>query len=86
METANQTKLFGGLLKVKEIIDNPDGSAQIVFEADDEFKQGFKDYHNLKRWSQKRFNKFMNEAIESSIKFYKAQIERNEKAHGTEDN
>lgn len=86
MENTNQTNMFGGLLIVKKVIDNPDGSATVVFEADKDFRKGFKEYYSLKRWSQKRFNKFMNEAIESSIKYYKAETERNEKVHGDENN
>ena len=73
MENPNQTNMFGGLIIVKEVIDNADGSATIVFEADKDFRKGFKEYFGLKRWSQKRFNKFMNEAIESSVKYYKDQ-------------
>ena len=73
MENKAVTNMFGGLLHVKEVIDNPDGSATVVFEADKDFRNGFKDYYGLKRWSQKRFDKFMCEAIESSVKYYKDQ-------------
>lgn len=73
MVNQNQANMFGGLIIVKEVIDNADGSATVVFEADKEFRKGFKEYFGLKRWSQKRFNKFMNEAIESSVNYYKDQ-------------
>jgi len=86
MQTENQTNLFGGLLKVKEVIDNPDGSATVVFEADDDFKKGFKEYYGLKRWSQKKFDKFMNEAIESSIKYYQNLERQNKENHEYKNN
>ena len=81
METANQTRLFGGTIKVTEVIENPDGSATVVFEADPDFRKGFKEHFKLKRWSQKRFNKFMNEAIETSIKYYQKQVKINKENH-----
>ena len=54
---------FPGRINVVEVIDQPDGSAKVIFEADEIFKDGFKKYYNLKRWSQKRFDKFLQEAI-----------------------
>ena len=81
METANQTRLFGGTLKVAEIKENTDGSATVVFEADKDFQEGFKKYFNLKRWSQKKFDTFMNQAIESSVKYYKEQEKINKENH-----
>lgn len=84
MENTNQTNMFGGTILVKEVIDNPDGSATIVFEADKDFRKGFKEYFGLKRWSQKRFDKFMCEAIESSVKYYKDQ-EANEQLKKNQD-
>jgi len=71
MENKAVANMFGGLLHVKEVIDNPDGSATVVFEADKDFRNGFKEYYGLKRWSQKRFDQFMNEAIQSSVNYYK---------------
>lgn len=53
-----------GKIKVVDIIDNADGSASVTFEADDEFKNWFKKKHNLKKWSEKRFNKFLQDAID----------------------
>lgn len=84
MENKAVTNMFGGLIAVKEVIDNPDGSATVVFEADKDFRKGFKEYFGLRRWSQKRFDKFMNEAIESSVKYYKDQ-EANEQLKKNQD-
>ena len=50
-------------LEVIEIIDNPDGTAEIVFELEDEFREWFKESFGLKRWSDKKFQKVLLEAI-----------------------
>jgi len=50
-------------LEVIEITDNPDGTAEIVFELEDEFKEWFKKSFGLKRWSDKKFQKVLLEAI-----------------------
>jgi hypothetical protein len=54
---------FPGTVKVVDVQDLPDGSAKVTFEADDEFKEGFKKHYGLKRWSNKKFNSFLQEAI-----------------------
>jgi len=46
-------------LKVNKVTQNEDGTREIDFEADEEFVAWFKQKHNLKRWSQKRFEKFV---------------------------
>ena len=51
------------LLKVNKIIQNEDGTREIDFEADEEFIAWFKQKHKLKRWSQKRFEKFVFEIL-----------------------
>ena len=40
-------------MKVVEIIDNPDGSADVIFEVTNEFKKEFKDTFGLKRFMEK---------------------------------
>jgi len=59
---------FPGKVKVVDVQDLPDGSAKVTFEADDEFKKGFMQHYGLKRWSSKRFNSFLQEAISSMAK------------------
>jgi len=59
-----QNEEYLGKLKVVDIIDDPNGSAKVTFEADDKFKKWFKEKHNLKKWSQKRFNKFLQDVID----------------------
>ena len=57
---------FKGKIKVIDIIDNPDGSARVIFEADEDFKKSFKEFYGLKKWSQKRFVSFLQDAIKHS--------------------
>ncbi len=59
---------FPGIIKVVDIKDLPDGSSQVIFDADETFKDGFKKYYKLKKWSQKRFNLFVQEAIDNMVK------------------
>ena len=54
-----------GKLKVVEEIESDDGALNIVFEMDDEFREWFKESQGLRRWSDKRFQKFVLEALTS---------------------
>jgi hypothetical protein len=47
------------LLKINKITELEDGSANMDIEVDDEFVEWFKEREGLKRWSQKRFEKFV---------------------------
>jgi hypothetical protein len=66
------------LIKVKKITDLEDGSKDIDFEADEEFVAWFKQKHNLKRWSQKRFEKFVVESLKNLAAKKKKEMEENE--------
>jgi hypothetical protein len=54
------------LLKINKIVENEDGSADMDFEVDDEFIEWFKGKEGLKRWSQKRFEKFVFETLKKA--------------------
>jgi hypothetical protein len=56
------------LLKINKIIENQDGTREIDFDADEEFIAWFKQKHKLKRWSQKKFEKFVLEMVNRSLK------------------
>ena len=56
------------LLKVNKIIENDDGSTEMNFEVDDEFIEWFKQKEGLKRWSQKRFEKFVFKTLKGVAK------------------
>ena len=61
-------KDFKGKLRVARIEEQPDGSAKVIFDIDDDFKDWFKDWQGMKRWSRKRFEIVLVEAIENLIK------------------
>ena len=54
-------------IRVLEIAENEDGSANLILEISDEFKQWFKETQGLKRFSQKRFEKFVIKALEAGL-------------------
>lgn len=56
-----------GKLELEKIEDQPDGSAIMYFDIDDEFKDYFKETYGLQRFSKKRFEKFIIEAIEHAV-------------------
>ena len=55
------------LLKINKITENEDGTKEIDFEADEEFIAWFKQKNKLKRWSQKKFEKFVFETLEKGL-------------------
>ena len=54
-------------LNVTSVEEQPDGSAIVNFEFDDEFKEEFKNLFNLKRWSNKRFKKEVMAALRALV-------------------
>ena len=57
-------------IRVLEIVEKEDGSADLVLEISDEFKKEFKAMYGLKRFSQKRFEKFVIKALEAGLDGY----------------
>lgn len=72
---------FNGKIKVIDIIELSDGSAKVTFEADEEFKKEFKKYFKLKRWSQKKFSIFLDEAIKHTHENLLKENASNKKSH-----
>jgi len=58
------------MLEVIEETKNPDGSWNLEFEVNDEFKTWFKEWQSLKRWSNKRFQKIIYEALTHTLDIY----------------
>ena len=56
-----------GELKLVEEIQNDDGTWNFIFDVDDEFKEWFKELQGLKRWSHKRFQKVLHEALVRAV-------------------
>lgn len=52
-------------LKCLEVKENEDGSADIIFEATDKFKDLYLQAFNLSEWSQEHFEKFIKQAIDN---------------------
>ena len=53
--------------KIIDIVKNEDESGTIVMEISDDFKEWFKKTYNLKRFSEKKFQKFIVNALEKSL-------------------
>ena len=47
-------------LKISTITDNKDGTTTLNFDLDDDFIEWFKEREGLKRFSHKRFEKFIS--------------------------
>lgn len=86
MENKIQTNIFDGKLLIKEVIENPDGTVTIIFDADQKFKKSFKKHYNLKRWSQKLFNNFLEEAIKHSVNYFFQKEKENRSNHEHKNN
>ena len=56
-----------GRFDLVEETQNDDGTWKLVFDVDDEFQEWFKEEQGLKRWSSKRFQKVVIEALEHAI-------------------
>ena len=53
--------------QVNEIIENEDGTATVKVEVPDDFKEWFKKEQGLKRWSEKRFEKWFSERLKNHL-------------------
>lgn len=54
------------VITVEKIVDHDDGSATIVFNPSPDFIKWFLQDQGLKRWSQKRFNKWIMKSLEDA--------------------
>ena len=57
-----------GTLTVTEVIDNADGSASLVFDIPDDFKARLKKALGWKRWSNKKFEKYIIQSLTDYVK------------------
>jgi len=55
-------------LRITDINHNDDGTTTLIFDLDDDFISWFKKREGLKRFSHKRFNSFVQEAISNYSK------------------
>jgi hypothetical protein len=54
-------------IKVADIVEQENGESVVMVDIDDEFKEWFKATQGLKRWSQKRFEKWFVEAMSQGL-------------------
>ena len=52
-------------LVISKIVDNNNGTSTLHFDLDDEFIEWFKKREGLKRFSHKRFQKFISDSLSS---------------------
>tara|TARA_R110000744_G_scaffold251487_1_gene367396 strand:- start:127 stop:408 length:282 start_codon:yes stop_codon:yes gene_type:complete len=50
-------------LKVLKVVDKPDGTSELIIDLPEGFKEYFKETQGLKRWSSKRFEKWLVESL-----------------------
>ena len=55
-------------IELTGISQNPDGTVSLEFDMSDGFKTAFKEYYGLKRWSQKKFNEWVDENLSEFLK------------------
>ena len=50
-------------LKISKVIDNKNGTSTLHFDLDEDFVDWFKEREGLKRFSHKRFQKFISKTL-----------------------
>lgn len=56
-------------VKVADIIDNPDGSAKIIFDIEDGFEQEIMKVQGWDKWEQEKFEELFINALKEYIKY-----------------
>ena len=59
--------------KIIDVVKNEDRSGTIIIEISNDFKEWFKKKYNLKRFSEKKFQKFVVDAIEKNLQNFSKQ-------------
>ena len=65
MTTDKNSPMF--TLKIVEVKELEDGTSEMVLDIPDEFQDWFKKEQGLKRWSNKRFQAWLEDAIEKNL-------------------
>lgn len=65
-------------IHVADVIDQPDGTAKVILEFDDETKKSIKQTYGWKRWSDKKFQKLFIDAIYNYLESQKHKEDRND--------
>jgi hypothetical protein len=67
MHLKRMRKKMKGKFELAEEAQNDDGTWNLIFDVDDEFQEWFKEWQGLKRWSHKRFQKVLHEALINAV-------------------
>jgi hypothetical protein len=62
-----------GNIKCLEVREQEDGSALLMFDVDEEFKQKYVELFKLEEWSLEHFEQTLSEAIEKKVKEHKGE-------------
>ncbi len=60
-----------GKIDVIDVIDQPDGTAKVILEFDDETKNAIKQMYGWKRWNTKKFEELLITAIYNYVETQK---------------
>ena len=58
---------------VIDVIDQPDGTAKVILEFDDETKNAIKQMYGWKRWNTKKFEELFKTAILNYVDYKKSE-------------
>jgi len=56
-------------MKVVNIIDNPDGSAKVIFDFEDGFEQEIMKMQGWEKWEQEKFEELIINALKEYTKY-----------------
>lgn len=56
-------------VKVADIIDNPDGSAKVIFDVEDGFEQEIMKVQGWEKWDQEKFEQLFITALKEYIEY-----------------
>ena len=57
-------------IKVADIIDNPDGSAKVIFDIEDGFEEEIIKMHGWEKWEQEKFEQLFISALRKYLDVY----------------
>jgi hypothetical protein len=57
----------GYSVKVAEIIDNPDGSAKVIFDIEEGFEEEIIKMHGWEKWEQEKFEQLFISALRNYL-------------------
>ena len=54
-------------IKIVELIENKDGSAEFQLEVDDDFRRRWMESENLVEWDEDKFKEFFIESVKKAV-------------------